>query len=473
MGSSREDLLRRRVAVVSGTVAALAFAAVVTASFVIRSDPYPDEWDPRAVDLVAFVERERGLEFDHPVHIDFLTPAEYSEATRTDDGALTDEERRSFEETAGLLRSLGLVSGDVDLLSSVNDLADSGTLAYYDHVTKRITVRGTAMTVDLEVTLVHELVHALQDQHAGLERLMETGSSGAATAFRAVVEGDATLVEEIYVEMLDDADRDAYLSTTEAQYETAGIDQVPGILSATFGAPYALGAPLVGIVQSEGGWRAVDDLLRDPPSTELELLDPYAYLGGFSPVDVPAPSLPPAHDDVDEGDFGAVGLYLMLATRMDALKALEVADGWGGDAYLTSTDQQDRLCTTIATTGRDDAATAALDAALRAWAAVAPEGSDATVERDGGIVTLRSCDPGGSATATHLTDPLVAIALPSTRSYLVYAAVQSGLPVEAGQCVAEEVLGATSVDLLGDPDPDEAELDALISRVGEAMVTCG
>ena len=39
----------------------------------------PSEWDARVLDLVHFVERERGALFDHPVPVDFLTPEEYSE----------------------------------------------------------------------------------------------------------------------------------------------------------------------------------------------------------------------------------------------------------------------------------------------------------------------------------------------------------------------------------------------------------
>ena len=35
-------------------------------------DGTPDEWDRRVVEYVQFVERERGLEFEHPVRVRFL-----------------------------------------------------------------------------------------------------------------------------------------------------------------------------------------------------------------------------------------------------------------------------------------------------------------------------------------------------------------------------------------------------------------
>ena len=66
---------------------------------------HPDEWDPRVADLAAFVEEERGHEFDHPVYVDFLTPAEYTAITTEDDGGPSEEvERADFDDYAGQLR---------------------------------------------------------------------------------------------------------------------------------------------------------------------------------------------------------------------------------------------------------------------------------------------------------------------------------------------------------------------------------
>ena len=50
-----------------------ALVAVVTDQFTDDGPGHPDEWDPRVADLAAFVEDERGLDFDHPVYVDFLT----------------------------------------------------------------------------------------------------------------------------------------------------------------------------------------------------------------------------------------------------------------------------------------------------------------------------------------------------------------------------------------------------------------
>ena len=160
---------------------------------------HPDEWDPRVADLAAFVEDERGLEFEHPVYVDFLTPAEYTAQTTDDEGTMEEDEREQLDRYAAELRALGVASGELDLFAAFNQVSDGGTLAFYDPTDERVRVRGTEMTVGLEVTLVHELTHALQDQHFDLERLDGPQlDDGAATAFRGLAEGDALRVEEAY-----------------------------------------------------------------------------------------------------------------------------------------------------------------------------------------------------------------------------------------------------------------------------------
>jgi hypothetical protein len=359
------------------------------------------------------------------------------------------------------------VSGDVDLFASSNDLNDSGTLAYYDNSTGRITVRGTEMTLDLEVTLVHELTHALQDQHFDLGRLRAFETTGESTGFRAVVEGDASLVEERFVATLDDADLEEYESTLAEQIEEVPFDDIPSILTASFGAPYALGTPLVGIVEADGGWDAVNEMLETPPTSEVELLDPVVYLEGFDVVEVELPDADEDVEVVDESDFGAIGLYLMLATRMDALAAFDAANGWVGDAYRTERDGG-VLCASIATEGADADSSDLIEEALEVWA----EGTDATVDRDGGRVTLRSCDPGADDLADPVTDPLDAIALPATRSYVMLGSTWQGAPIEASACVGDAVVAQVPLEVLADPEPSDEELDQLFAVMGGAGSKC-
>ncbi|MEO7571420.1 MAG: hypothetical protein ABIX10_03195, partial [Acidimicrobiales bacterium] len=273
------------------TAGLLVLGAVAVATGALGDDgpSHPDDWDPRVADLAAFVEAERGLVFDHPVHVDFLSPADYSAETTEDDGGVADGEREELDRYAAELRALGVASGELDLFAAFNQVADGGTLAFYDPTDQRVRVRGTEMTVGLEVTIVHELTHALQDQRFDLERLYASDlDSGASAAFRGLAEGDAVRIEEAYTaDKLTETERTAYdeeFAGELADSQLATAD-VPPFLSATFSAPYALGQPFVTMLLGQDGNDGVDDAFESPPDTEEHLFDPTSFLAGETVAD--------------------------------------------------------------------------------------------------------------------------------------------------------------------------------------------
>ena len=378
---------------------------------------HPDEWDARVTDLVAFVEDERGHHFEHPVAIDFLTEAEYAEATRSDAAELTDADRADLELTEGMMRALGLVEGDLDLFESVNDLSDTGTLAFYDPATDRVTVRGTDLSPALSATLVHELTHALQDQVFDIGALgagTYAATSGEQTGARALVEGDAMRIEEAYVaEVLSAAERADLAAINDEGLDDLDAEEVPEALSAIFSLPYALGQGFVAALAADGAG-AIDDAFEDPPTTEEHLLDPLSFLAGDLPATV-AVEGPDGVEVLDEGDFGSASLMLVLASRIDALDALDAALGWDGDAYL-SYQQDGRTCVDLLVAGEDDTAATRLRDAFTAWAAAGPDGT-AEVSGQGRDTLLHACDPAGAAVAPH--SAMDALTLVAVRSDVV------------------------------------------------------
>ncbi|HET6665063.1 MAG TPA: hypothetical protein VFG94_12425, partial [Acidimicrobiales bacterium] len=357
---------------------------------------HPDDWDRRLVDLVAFVEDERGLSFDHPVAVDFLTAEQYSERTRVDEAEITREDRRLIEEGTAPLRALGLLPADFDALESENDLSDTATLAYYDPITERIAVRGTDMTVDLRVTLAHELVHALQDQHFDLQEMLDDGDpkGDQLAAYLALIEGDATRVQQAYVRSLPSEDRDTYLEATGQAFGEAQelLDAIPGVLVAMEGAPYALGPSLVELIAAEGGNDAVDEAFDDPPATTEQMVDPRAYFAGDPARDVTAPAVPVGGEQIGEhGSLGALSLFLVLSERVDPLVALTAADGWGGDAYVVY-ERRGTTCMDLAVRGDSARDGEELLQAFEAWQTAGPPGA-ARVQSDGEMAVISACDP--------------------------------------------------------------------------------
>src|SRR3546814_898086 len=222
------------VVMVGGTllVGALAVVTGVTDS----GPDHPDTWDPRVAQLVEFVEDERGLTFDHPVHVDFLTAEQYSAQTTSDPDGVADEEQAELDRYASELRAFGLATGEVDLFEAYNAVSDAGTLAFYDPSDERIQVRGTEVTVGLQVTLVHELTHALQDQHFDLERLYDDeNDNNASTAFLGLIEGDAMRIEDAYVSSeLDAEEKTAYEDEYAGELDRSqdATSEVPSYVSA-------------------------------------------------------------------------------------------------------------------------------------------------------------------------------------------------------------------------------------------------
>jgi hypothetical protein len=451
---------------------------LAAAAIVLNADggvDHPDEWDPQVVDLVAFVERERGIEFDHPVAIEFLTEDEYSESVRADEATLTDDDRALIEESSTVLEALGLVPVGTDLFESTNEMADAGTLAFYDPATERVTVRGTEVTTDVEVTLVHELVHVAQDQAFDLEQ-PPPDTSGAAEAFDALVEGDAVRIELDYVESLSSDEQADYWDDYGDAYDEsqAALTDVPPGLQALFAAPYVLGQPVVDLLAADGGNDAVDDAFTDPPGSSEHLLDPRSYLEGDTPVEVDEPEIADGSERIGEpSPLGAATLFVMLSERIDPLVALTAADGWGGDMSVAY-DDGDRTCVRVDLAGDTAPDRDEIAGALQAWADAGPVGA-ASVTTTGDLVAFASCsaESEGDAAPPAAGSSFDALALPATRSQLmVMATTDLGLGHDdafaLGECFVRRVPLETLVDANAAPEPS-AELSAVID---DAMATC-
>src|SRR5262245_38569584 len=117
-------------------------------------------------------------------------------------------ERRMSEEMpdstlagiTALYETLGLVPADFDMKKTLLDLLTEQVVGYYDPPTKTLYVITGADPATLRPVLVHELVHALQDQHTNLDSLMKKEhGNDRQTAAQSAIEGHATMVMVAYV----------------------------------------------------------------------------------------------------------------------------------------------------------------------------------------------------------------------------------------------------------------------------------
>ena len=153
--------------------------------------------------------------------------------------------------------ALGLIPADFDLKKILLDLYAEQVVGYYDPATKALYVITGADPTQLRPVLVHELVHALQDQHVNLDSLIahERGNDHQ-TAAQAAIEGHATMVMVAYMaeeqthspvnlQTLPDIG-EQMRPTLEAQNSQFPVFQkAPRILRETLVFPYVSGASFV------------------------------------------------------------------------------------------------------------------------------------------------------------------------------------------------------------------------------------
>lgn len=442
-----------------GLVALLAVGGVVAVRAVLdlRADKdeisHPDTWDKRVLPYARLVEKKRGLTFLHPVEVEFLTDEQFRKQVTKDEEDLSEDEREEIEQATGMLRALGLIEGEVDLFEQSNRLSGSSTIGYYSYEDQRIRIRGSKLSPASRSTLVHELTHVLQDQHFGLaDRLEEDDEdSTAAAAFRAVVEGDARRVEAAYAAGLTAQQRSALQRSEKASQKAARKDiaNVPEILKTFTAAPYTLGEALVAVAAGDGGNDAVDALFEDPPTTDEHLLDPWSLLEDDEEAhDVDEPDLEDGDDEFDDGDFGALGFYLVLAERLPLADALDAADGWGGDAYVAF-ERDDVSCVRVSYQGDTSKDVDQLHKALSRWIRALP-GSPATVTRSEEQLTFESCDPG-SGTDVGSESSGDALQLAVLRTQVALSLVNEGASGGVARCFGTAIVHEYSIAQLTDP----------------------
>jgi hypothetical protein len=462
-------------------VALVAVAVCLAASAASAVAAPAAAWDPRLLPLVTEVEDLRGLTFEHPVRVEYLSEADFEQRVAVDRGKLTETDRAELARSEAQLRALGLVPAGVDLLDAADDVQQSGVLAYYDPVKGRITVRGEQLDVPTRVTLAHELTHALQDEHFDLRALQKAARRAhGSSALQALIEGDAKRIEGEYIDGLSSGDQARYSrwqARTGSDVQGELDDKrVPGAVIAIFQSPYLLGPQMLRLVEEARGEGAIDDLFRDPPDADLSYLDPVSLLEDSTPVDVATPALGDGEMQFGEPDvFGAFALYLMLATSGDPIAALRVADGWGGDAMVTFT-RGDTTCLRAAFVGRSSKASEALRAALDSWAA-GPAGTSATVTGDGGTSVLTACDPGAATVDPGDAPERALVAAAFRNTLLADGAEQIGVKASSctvGRALDDPTFAPVLAAAVANPSeaPDDTDLQPFLRRFLEISIDC-
>jgi hypothetical protein len=296
--------------------------------------------DPALVDLAARLlpdlARRSGLEIRAPVTLKTRSRQELVHYLQSKlDEELPEPEARATVEAYALF---GLVPADLDLRAVLLDLYTEQVAGFYDPDSTALFVLDDQPPEALEALLIHELVHAVQDQTADLDRLTDPEQGNdRSTAAQAAIEGHATLV---MLEYLTERARGAPVDLGDVPDFGAQIRPALEGMAARF--PALAGAPRVvresllfpyvegaGFVQRlwVGSERVAPFGAYLPQSTEQVLTgdrdDPPVEL------DLEVTGGAPLHSD----GLGRLELGVLLDVHVGD-GASQIATGWGGDRYV-------------------------------------------------------------------------------------------------------------------------------------------
>ena len=337
-------------------------ADTTTTTAVTTSTVPPNALTALLPELQAFVEQARGLKFKTPVEFKLLADADFRK--RLQELQEEDRDPEEIEDTKGVLVALGLLDKNVDLQAAIDKLLGGAVAGFYDPETDELVVRGSDATISVQSTMVHELVHALQDQHFNLDREeLEDRDDEQGQAFSGLVEGDASHIEDQWLATRTAAERRQARAEENAQVQD--LDDIPDVLLTLLTFPYATGPDLVRDIRSSGGQRRLDEAFGAPPTTSEHLIHPEKFLAGEAGVKVAPPK---ADGEIfDEGVLGELGLLLMLAEEIDGTAAARASAGWGGDWYV-AWRQGGQSCVRTEIVMDSQAQAAELGPALAQWA---------------------------------------------------------------------------------------------------------
>ncbi|RLB56607.1 MAG: hypothetical protein DRI90_18560 [Deltaproteobacteria bacterium] len=249
--------------------------------------------------------------------------------------------KAALEAQGDLLRAFELIAPSYDFVGGIYELIENNVAGLYDDDTNEMVLLDDLDAFVAEQTLAHELVHALQDQHYDLDKLLkyQAGQSDRVTAQHALAEGDATSA------MLEATEGSAFLMTTDAlrfmMVASVALSptgaQTPRVLQAALVAPYLDGFSFVQELRRRGGWAEVDRAWRRLPTSTEQLLHVDKYVQAEPPIVVPPPPLPATGWRTYDADvLGEQGLRLVLEQWTHRKSAAAAAAGWGGDTYLVA-----------------------------------------------------------------------------------------------------------------------------------------
>ena len=250
-------------------------------------------------------------------------------------GHLNDEDTKRLRRSELVLKKFGLLPPGFDLETFLVALLKEEVAGYYDPKTKTVNLLDWVPMEEQEPVMAHELTHALQDQDVGLQKWMKKGDKDLGeikhnptpqeiqddeidNAREAVIEGQAQAMMFQYAiaptghtitnsPALVGAMEDETLTGTAG---TKVFNSAPIFMKESLTFPYSYGMDFVIKVMEAGGKdRAFDGVLRNPPHTTRQIMQPEMYLSGEKIEPMRVPDFKQDFKSYQKFDIGAMGEF--------------------------------------------------------------------------------------------------------------------------------------------------------------------
>jgi hypothetical protein len=295
--------------------------------------------DPRIAKMLKVVSKARGLAATRPVP--GMTLERDALLARVKDHVLREVPHQAIVDEGLVYQLLGQIPTSFDYEKQTFALLEAQLAGYYEPADGTMYLAKDLPGSMAEMTLSHELVHALQDHHFDLKTRSKymPGQSDLQTATSALAEGDATSAM-IDVALIStgktalDLDSKMFGELVKGSI-SSGDAGSPRVMGATLVAPYVDGTAFVNTMRARGGWAAVDAVWQVAPVSTEQILHPDKWVAHEAPVTVPPiaiASLGAGWATTQNDVLGELAVRTILEEWLPAQAATSAAANWGGDS---------------------------------------------------------------------------------------------------------------------------------------------
>ena len=329
-------MTRNNLYIAAATVAVAVAATLYFGSRrAVGTGPYAAE----VAEAIPRIEQSTGLKFKTPPHLEERSKQEVSDFLLKKFNEESPSEELTGEETAYKL--MGMLPDSMNLRKFLLAVLTEQVIGYFDPATKTLYVVKGADEKVVNITITHELVHALQDQYVNLDSIQKaTSDNDRLTAAQAVIEGQAQY-EQLSIMLGGDSNiglrvggRDRVRELIRENMSAMPVfATAPMVIQESLLFPYLSGADFVQRFKEKKG--KVSPFTDIPRSTE-QIFHSDKFFAG-KPDEPITVTLPEVHGakKIYENDMGEFGTRIFLYQHLhDEQTAARAATGWGGDRYV-------------------------------------------------------------------------------------------------------------------------------------------